>query len=507
MWIILRGKTIKGLKYIVIILLSLVWILYALPGMLVNIPFVQEKIAETATEVLQEKLGVPVRIGNVDIEWFNRLVIEELYLEDQEGKVLFRANHLAAGIDVLPLLEGRLVFNTVRLFGPEVYLSKQSATSPLNLQFVIDAFARKDTMPKPKPKIDLRFNTILIRQGHFRYDVEDVPRTPGKFNAKHVDIHNLSAKISLRALRNDSINAQVKKMSLDESAGFSLEKLSFSVVGNRDSIHLQGFEIHLPQTSLRIPEAKIDLSQVDTVDASLVDKAPLALKIAPSRVCLKDISAFVPAFRNFTDSIELSARADGLVNHINLENLTLKYGKKMLLVGRMDLRGITRPQDAFIMGQVNKMYITTVGLNDLLNNFSKDRVVLPPALVKLGTINFTGEISGFFNHLIAYGKLSTAIGSVQTDLVFGHDKKNHIAAFLKGRVRTEELSVVDLLKDNNPLGKQNAALKLMPAARKEGILQERYKLTYSVSISKDILIGIFGWTGISAGTHLTDVSN
>ena len=212
MWIILRGKTIKGLKYIVIILLSLVWILYALPGMLVNIPFVQEKIAQTATEVLQEKLGVPVRIGNVDIEWFNRLVIEELYLEDQEGKVLFRANHLAAGMDVLPLLEGRLVFNTVRLFGPEVYLSKQNATSPLNLQFVIDAFARKDTTPKPKPKIDLRFNTILIRQGHFRYDVEDVPRTPGKFNAKHVDIHNLSAKISLRALRNDSINAQVKKM-------------------------------------------------------------------------------------------------------------------------------------------------------------------------------------------------------------------------------------------------------------------------------------------------------
>ncbi len=447
--------------------MSLVWILYALPGMLVNIPFVQEKIAQTATEVLQEKLGVPVRIGNVDIEWFNRLVIEELYLEDQEGKVLFRANHLAAGMDVLPLLEGHLVFNTVRLFGPEVYLSKQSATSPLNLQFVIDAFARKDTTPKPKPKIDLRFNTILIRQGHFRYDVEDVPRTPGKFNAKHVDIHNLSAKISLRALRNDSINAQVKKMSLDESAGFSLEKLSFSVVGNRDSIHLQGFEIHLPQTSLRIPEAKVDLSQVDTVDASLVDKAPLALKIAPSRVCLKDISAFVPAFRNFTDSIELSARADGLVNHINLENLTLKYGKKMLLVGRMDLRGITRPQDAFIMGQVNKMYITTVGLNDLLNNFSKDRVVLPPALVKLGTINFTGEISGFFNHLIAYGKLSTAIGSVQTDLVFGHDKKNHIAAFLKGRVRTEELSVVDLLKDNNPLGKAKCRIEI-DASRPEG---------------------------------------
>ena len=96
----------------------------------------------------------------MDIEWFNRLVVEGLYLEDLEGKVIFKANHVAAGFDILPLLEGRLVFNTVRLFGPTIHLSKKSTSDPLNLQFVIDAFARQDTAPKPKPDIDLRFNTI-----------------------------------------------------------------------------------------------------------------------------------------------------------------------------------------------------------------------------------------------------------------------------------------------------------------------------------------------------------
>lgn len=89
----------------------------------------------------------------------------------------------------------------------------------------------------------------------------------------------------------------------------------------------------------------------------------------------------------------------------------------MLLVGKMDLKGITHPQEAYVYGQVSKMYITTVGLSDLLNNFSKDRVVLPAPFVKLGTINFTGEISGFFDNLVAYGRLSTAVGSLQTDLI------------------------------------------------------------------------------------------
>ncbi len=402
---------------------------------------------------------MPVKIEQVDIKWLNHLVVEGLYLEDQEGKVMFKANHVAAGFDLLSLLDGRMVFNTVRLFGPTVHLSKKTTSDPLNLQFVIDAFARKDTTPKPKLDVDLRFNTILIRQGNFRYDVEDALETPGKFNAKHVDLQNLSAKISLKVLRKDSINAQIKKLSVDEQSGFSLGKLSLSVVGNLDSIHVQNFSIGLPQTNLRITEAKVDLTQMDSV-STLVDNAALTLKIAPSHICLKDFSSFVPAFQNFTDSIELSAKADGYINRINLENLTLKYSNKMLMVGKMNLKGITHPKEAFIDGQISKMYITTLGWENLINNFSKDKVILPQPLAELGTINFTGELSGFFNHLIAYGKLSTAIGSVQTDLIFGSNKEANVAASLKGRVQTDELDIAKLLGRSDLYGKAKCNIEI-----------------------------------------------
>lgn len=85
------SKDIKGLKYIIVTLLTLFWIFYATPAILLRIPYVQQKVATTATRELSERLGVPVRIGNVDIEWFNRLVLENLYLEDESGTVLFDA--------------------------------------------------------------------------------------------------------------------------------------------------------------------------------------------------------------------------------------------------------------------------------------------------------------------------------------------------------------------------------------------------------------------------------
>ena len=249
---------------------------------------------------------MPVKIGRVDIEWPNRVVLEQLYLEDQQGRELFRAIHVSAGMEMLPLLEGKLVFTTVRLFSPTVRLSKKTSGEPLNLQFVIDAFARKDSVRKDSD-IDLRFNTVIVRKGSFSFDIEDAPLSPGKFNPKHIDVRNVSAKISLRAFNKDSLNAQVKKLSLDEASGFSLNKLTVGVVANRDSAYVTDFHLELPQTNLEIIQAHIKLPPVDSMFRRNLLDSPMRLLIAPSQISLKDISAFVPALKNFSDTISITA--------------------------------------------------------------------------------------------------------------------------------------------------------------------------------------------------------
>lgn len=405
---------------------------------------------------------MPLRIGRIDAQWFNRLVLEDVYLEDQAGKVLLEANHVSAGFELLPLFEGKFVFTTARLFGCSVHLSKKTPRDALNLQFVLDAFASHDTTPKNK-NIDLRFNSVLIRKGNFSFDIESEPQTPGKFNPKHIRIENLSAKIALKAFNKDSLNANIKKMSFTEASGFSLEKLSLNVVGNRDSASLGNFEVKLPQTTLRIDRAQIHTDQVDSL-ADLLNDAPLNLDIAPSQICLKDLAPLVPAFRNFNDTIELSAEASGSINRINLKQLILKYSDKMLFVGKMELKGITRPEETYLFGQVNKLYITTDGLSGLVNNFSRQPVRLPQPVIQLGTINFTGEISGFFDNLVAFGKLSSSIGSIETDLIFGKNKEKNIAAYLRGHVTSSQLRIHELFPENNPYG--NARFDIQLDARR-----------------------------------------
>lgn len=416
-------------------------------------------MASIASNELKKILHTDVSIGRVNFTPFSRIVLENLYLQDQQGDSLFTANHVSAALDILPLFDGKLSFSSIRLLGLDVRLAKETPQSPLNLKFVIDAFASKDTVKKEKKLIDLCFNSVAIRRSKFSYHVKNAPQTPGKFNAKHVDIENISAKISLKAISKDSIDAQIERLSLDEASGVHLNKLALDIKANRDSALLSNLTIKLPNTDFTINNTSIHYSGIDSI-SGIVEYAPIQLNIAPSRITPKDISAFVPALRNFTESIDLSGHADGSINNIDLNQLTLRYGDMMFFQGAMNLKGIRHPEEAYIFGSVKNMFITSEGVNRIVNNFSDKKVVLPQEVEKLGIIRFDGEISGFFDNLVAFGKFRTDVGSIRTDINIGSDKEKGIGTFIKGKLSTSDIKLNQLLKENNPFGIVNLNVEL-----------------------------------------------
>ena len=420
-----------------------------MPAILLNTPYMQEKVKDVLVAELTNRLHVPAGIGKVSIGWFNRLSVEKLYVEDESGRALFEADYVAAGFKPLALLRGKWVFTSIRLFGFTLYLSRNTPEGELNARFVAEALGG-DTS-RQAAALDLQINSILIRRGNVNYDVLSEEATPGKFNPRHIGIQDLSANITLPALNGDSLNARIKKMSFRERSGFSLDRLSLSLAGNRDSLGLRDVDVKLAESHLKISRAAISFAGLGDTDDRLLN-APIRLDIAPSEIYLKELAAFVPAFGNFSDPVELSAEASGSVDRIDLKRLTVKYSEKMQFLGRMSLKGIARPDEAYLLGEVSKMYVTTEGLSGLINNFNARPVVLPEPLKRLGTVNFTGEISGFFDNLVAYGKLSSAIGSIETDLLFGSNKEKNIAAYVRGAVSSSELLISELFEPDNPFG-------------------------------------------------------
>ncbi|WP_294606116.1 translocation/assembly module TamB domain-containing protein [uncultured Bacteroides sp.] len=441
---------IRKLKKTVRWMLGIILSLYIGTILLLNIPYVQRQMSVLVANELSNVLGTQLTIGRINMGLLNRIIIDDLLLDDQSGKEMLKVSRLSAKFDILPLFKGKISISNVQLFGFNINLEKKTPEDIPNFQFVLDAFASKDTIKK-ESNLDLRINSLLIRRGRMSYNVLSAEETPGKFNAQHIQLRNIIANISLKALQNDSINAAIKRLSIEEgNSGFELRKLSLKIVANNQKMNIENFAIDLPNTSLAMDTIRMEYDSLEAFN-NFANDVHFSFRMLPSDIALCDLAAFVPAFSPFREKLQIAVETNGTVNQLNCPHLSITGNQHFHLRGDVSLQDLSRPQDAFVFGNLSSLYADPEGVAFFVRNLSKNYEGVPPILQRLGTISFRGEVSGYFTDLVTYGLVHTDIGSIKTDLKLSSNKEKGYFAY-SGAVKTEEFELGNMLA-NEKLGK------------------------------------------------------
>ena len=403
-------------------------------------------VADELSEVLKTK----VVIGRINMGLLNRIIIDDVLLDDQSGQEMLKVTRLSAKFDIVPFFKGKISISSVQLFGFNINLRKETPDTPPNFKFVLDAFASKDTVKK-ESSLDLRINSILIRRGRMSYHVLSEEETPGKFNAKHIQLQNIIANISLKALSKDSVNLGIKRLSLDEKmSGFSLKKMSLKLVANNKQTSIDNFAIELPKTSLKMDTIHLVYDSLQAFE-HFAEEVHFSFRTLPSQITLKDISPFVPVLSHFKEPITLDMEVKGTVDQLNCSHLEIVSEEQQFrLRGDVSLQDLSHPQDAYVYGTLSELSANTRGVGFLVRNLNPDYNGVPPILERLGNISFRGEISGYFTDLVTYGQLRTSLGDVKTDLKLSADKSKGLFAY-SGAVKTTDFKLGELLA-NEQLG-------------------------------------------------------
>jgi uncharacterized protein involved in outer membrane biogenesis len=130
-----------------------------------NLPVVQRPLARYLSQMFSERLDSRVEIASLGLRLPRALVLEGLFIADQQQDTLLYGGRLAASFDLRGLFSRRLKINSVSLEGVDIRLL-EGADGLMNYQFVIDAFS-----PKPNGEVALkeRLNaptwSILITDG------------------------------------------------------------------------------------------------------------------------------------------------------------------------------------------------------------------------------------------------------------------------------------------------------------------------------------------------------
>lgn len=200
--LLMRG--LKGLfrwtgRGIVLLLLLLL-----IAWLAIQTPWAQNKLVREASSFLSKELKTKVEVGYVNIDFFDRLVLEKVYIEDLNHDTLAYLGKLKADIAFFSALDSRLELDEVRLLNPIFFLKRPDYGKPFNIDFLADYFSSSDTTSTSKPF----FLTIRrLRLKNARFHMNDVPGN------SVLDIHLAEGDVL------------VKSMDMQNGPRFELEEL------------------------------------------------------------------------------------------------------------------------------------------------------------------------------------------------------------------------------------------------------------------------------------------
>ena len=426
---------------------GIIWtliVLYLLLIVLMHLPSVQTFLGKEVAEALADKFGTKVEVGKVNLGFFNRIIIDDVMMYDQQGDSLIYASRLSAKIDYMAATQGKISVSSAQIFGLRANLYRQTAKSPANFQFVLDSLASKDTTHH-KP-LDLHIGSLIIRRGAIAYNQRDVAPRSGVFSPQHIRVSELSSHILLNHVTDNSIDLLLKKLSFKDESGFKLQSLHFKLQADRQKATLKEFRLLMPRSELVLD----DLKATYRFEGKRFIPESLRFKggIQQSKITFADVASLVPALRHFDDAVFVSSRFSGTAKSISVPSLNLRTGSGSFNLQARGSYSHASSHPAW-NADIANLNLSPAGVEFLAENLGS-KVKIPKEIQRLGTIHLTGKAKGYEKVLSAKGNIETDAGNISLQAVKNDD---HI----KASVDTRGVNLGRIL-DNRKLGTVEARI-------------------------------------------------
>ncbi len=165
--------TIQKIGRIALKTILYVFLLFLLLVALILTPPVQDFIRGKAVSFLQNKLHTTITIGKIYIGLPKKVVVEDVYIEDQSKDTLFAAGSLKADIDLIKLISGAVVINSVEFNNITAKVKREMPDTVFNFQFIINAFTSTDPTPVKEDTTSTPFSIHTIELNNIRVVFKD----------------------------------------------------------------------------------------------------------------------------------------------------------------------------------------------------------------------------------------------------------------------------------------------------------------------------------------------
>lgn len=146
-----RKSFVRTVLDIIAAIISVILVLLVIVTVIVHTPYLQKKITTYATEQLSAQLNTKVDVKEISITLPNRVIINNIYIEDTKQDTLAMAGHIKVLINPYKLLNRQIHINRVNVKNCHFNLVKSGQDSTYNFAFNNTDGNAADTNSKKNP--------------------------------------------------------------------------------------------------------------------------------------------------------------------------------------------------------------------------------------------------------------------------------------------------------------------------------------------------------------------
>jgi len=154
----------KSFKYLMI-LFGIILLVPTLASIVLRVPEVQTFMVNRITGHFSERIKSTISVGRVEYTFFNKLVLSDLLIKDQNNDTMLYSQRISAGILRLDFAGNNIRLGHVDIDQPVIALITDT-TGMMNLTWYINMLKTpEDTVKKGETRFSV--NKITIKDGRF----------------------------------------------------------------------------------------------------------------------------------------------------------------------------------------------------------------------------------------------------------------------------------------------------------------------------------------------------
>jgi hypothetical protein len=386
------------------VLLGLILFLLA-SAIVLSLPFVQTRIGQYVTGLLNEDFGTDINVDAVSISVFGGVKFKTVLIKDHHKDTLIFANRIKTNIlDIGKMFAGDLLFGDILMDGVVFNLRIYKDEDDSNINKFIELFD-SDTPPSGK-KFLLEATNVYLTNTTFRVINQNL-QTP-----KSVDFTKLAASLSTFKICGPEVTTKINKMSFRDHRGLRMENLSGQFTYTKTNIVLDDFVFKTKYSNFK-GSAKLLYDRADFGD--FINKVKFDVTFEDAAISSNDMRYFYSELgRNKV--FDITGRVTGPLNNLKFNNLKLVDNNGTQIIGNVNFINLfgSDEQRFFMKGNFYNVSSNYNNLTELLPNVLGKK--LPKILRKLGKFMVIGSVEASASTITSDFFMKTELGNIQSDL-------------------------------------------------------------------------------------------